>query len=106
MSRRDSDRVDPAQDPARVRAFFVHPDWARRGIGAAILHASETAILAFGFRHAVFVATLAGEPLYAAFGYEVEERYEVPNADAPMLPVVRMIKRFELAEPRVQPRDL
>lgn len=86
--------LDPACDPARVRAFFVHPDWARRGIGRGILEACEKALTAAGFREAVMVATLTGEALYAAMGYAVEERYEVPLADGLMLPVVRMRKGF------------
>ncbi len=86
--------LDPAREPARIRAFFVHPDWARRGIGRSILSACESAICAAGFRDAVLVATLAGEPLYASFGYSVTERYEIPLSDGLMLPVVRMVKSF------------
>lgn len=86
--------LDPIHDPARIRAFFVHPDWARRGIGRSILFACESAIRAAGFRAAILVATLAGEPLYASFGYAVAERYEVPLADNLALPVVRMVKSF------------
>ena len=86
--------LDPAHDPARIRAFFVHPDWARRGIGRLVLSACESAICAAGFRDAVLVATLAGEPLYASFGYTVVERYEVPLSNGLKLPVVRMAKRF------------
>jgi GNAT superfamily N-acetyltransferase len=85
--------LDPKSDPARVRAFFVHPDWARRGIGRLLLTACETAIAAAGFRDVMLVATLAGEPLYAAFGYAIAERYEAPLADGLTLPVVRMVKR-------------
>ena len=86
--------LDPAHAPARIRAFFVHPDWARRGIGRLILSACESAICPAGFRDAVLVATLAGEPLYASFGYTVAERYEVPLSDSLTLPVVRMAKSF------------
>ncbi|MEP7015641.1 MAG: GNAT family N-acetyltransferase [Verrucomicrobiota bacterium] len=91
----ENDLLDPARDPARVRAFFVHPDWARRGVGRSILTACEAAIRAAGFHDAVLVATLAGEPFYASFGYSVAERYEVPLSDNLTLPVVRMIKRFD-----------
>jgi GNAT superfamily N-acetyltransferase len=58
--------LDPAWDAARVRAFFVHPTWARRGIGRSIMAACERAIIAAGFRKVDIVATLAGEPLYRA----------------------------------------
>ena len=86
--------LDPAHDPARIRAFFVHPDWARRGIGRLVLSACESAICAAGFRDAVLVATLAGEPLFGSFGYTVAERYEVALSDSLTLPVVRMAKTF------------
>ncbi len=90
----DESVLDPAREPARIRAFFIHPDWARRGIGRAILAACEAAICAAGFREAVMVATLAGEPLYAACGYTVVERYEISLAGGLTLPGVRMVKRF------------
>jgi N-acetylglutamate synthase-like GNAT family acetyltransferase len=86
--------LDPAHDAARIRAFFVHPECARRGIGRLILTRCEEAIQAAGFREAIMVATLAGEPLYAACGYAVVERYEVPLSKGLLLPVVRMGKRF------------
>ena len=87
--------IDPAREPARIRAFFIHPDWARRGIGSAILAACESAIIAAGFPNAELVATLAGEPLYAAFAYGVVERYEVPLPGGLTLPVVKMRKQLQ-----------
>jgi GNAT superfamily N-acetyltransferase len=93
--------LDPARDSARIRAFFVHPDWARRGISRAILTACERAICGAGFRDAVLVATLAGEPLYASCGYNVAERYEVPLSGGLTLPVVRMFKSFKSNEPNI-----
>jgi GNAT superfamily N-acetyltransferase len=86
--------LNPQVDPARIRAFFVHPDWARRGIGRSILLHCETAAIAAGFHHAELVATLTGEPLYARFGYAVVERYEAPMTNGLGLPVVRMAKRL------------
>jgi GNAT superfamily N-acetyltransferase len=86
--------LDWRHDSARIRAFFVHPDWARRGIGKAILKACEEAIIAAQFSKADLVATLAGESLYAAFGYIAVERYEIPMAYGLTLPVVRMKKSF------------
>jgi GNAT superfamily N-acetyltransferase len=85
--------LDPQCDAARVRAFFVHPAWARRGIGRAIMMECERAILAAGFQKVEIVATLAGEPLYASFGYAVVERYEIAMNSGLMLPVVRMSKQ-------------
>jgi GNAT superfamily N-acetyltransferase len=96
----DRDRVgedpalDPRSDPARIRAFFVHPGWARKGIGRSILIACEHGALAAGFKTAELSATLAGEPLYAKFGYLAAERSEIPMAGGLGLPVVRMTKRL------------
>lgn len=84
--------LDPQRDAARVRAFFVHPAWARRGIGRSIMTACEQAIVEAHFRTVDIVATLAGEPLYASFGYAVVERYGIPMAGGLSLPVVRMTK--------------
>jgi len=87
--------LDPQKEPARVRAFFVHPRWARRGIGRALLLACEAAIREAGFREIMMVATLAGEPLYAAFGYQVSARFEIPLAGGLTIAAVRMGKRVE-----------
>lgn len=84
--------LNPARDPARLRAFFVHPEWARRGLGRAIVAHCEHEIRDAGFGRVELVATLSGEPLYAACGYEVVERYEVPLQGTLGLPVVRMRK--------------
>jgi len=89
----EDELLDPQRDAARIRAFFVHPNWARRGIGRSIMAACEDAIVRAGFRTVEIVATLAGEPLYAAFGYAVTERYEHPLAQGLSLPAVRMSKR-------------
>jgi GNAT superfamily N-acetyltransferase len=89
---REDALLDPQRDAARVRAFFVHPAWARRGIGRSIMAACERAILESGFRMVDIVATLAGEPLYASFGYTVVERYDIAMARGLSLPVVRMTR--------------
>jgi predicted N-acetyltransferase YhbS len=86
--------LDPETEPARIRAFFVHPSWARRGVGSQIMRASESAALAAGFTHLELVATLPGEPLYEAFGYVAVERVEAPLADGQTLPGARMRKRI------------
>jgi GNAT superfamily N-acetyltransferase len=91
--RLDADaELNPASDPARVRAFFVHPAWERRGLGRALLEASEAAIRAAGFARVELAATLAGEPLYARFGYAVAERYDAPMPGGLTIAVVRMTK--------------
>ena len=86
--------LDPLQDAARIRAFFVHPEHARHGLGRAILVACEDAIRAARFRSIELVATLPGVPFYRAFDYETGERYEVPLVNGLSLPVVRMSKNL------------
>jgi N-acetylglutamate synthase-like GNAT family acetyltransferase len=88
--------LDPARDAARIRAFFVHPQWARRGIGLSILKACEQAAIQAGFQKMELVATLAGELLYASHGYAVIKRYESPMTDGLNLPVVHMAKSFKV----------
>ena len=89
---REPELLDPAMDAAKIRAFFIHPDFARRGIGSKILEASEGAARAAGFSHFEMGATLTGVPLYLARGYQVVERIEVPLPNGHTLPVVRMAK--------------
>ena len=91
----DADSVlDPARDPARVRAFFVHPACARRGIAAALMRHCEQAAADAGFKTMELVATLAGEPLYAAFGFAAIEHFEIPLSGSLTMPVVRMGKNI------------
>ena len=92
--------LDPAREAARVRAFFVHPDWARRGVGRTLLEVCEAGIKRANFTRVELVATLAGEPLYARFGYQAVERYAVPMRDGLTLPVVRMTKQLAGARDR------
>ena len=84
--------LNPQTDAARVRAFFVHPSWERRGIGRALLEASEEAIRKAGFQRIELAATLAGEPLYVRHGYAVAERYDAPMPGGLTIGVVRMTK--------------
>ena len=70
----------------------MHPELARQGIGRSILEECEEAIRAAQFSTVDLVATLSGEPLYAAFGYNVMERYEIPLAGEVKLSVVKMSK--------------
>jgi GNAT superfamily N-acetyltransferase len=91
----DPDNVlDPARDPARIRAFFVHPACARRGIAAALMRHCEQAAADAGFKTMELVATLAGEPLYAASGFAAIERFEIPLSSSLTMPVVRMSKHI------------
>ena len=74
---RDDALLDPRSEPAKIRAFFVHPDAARKGIGRAILELCETAAKVAGFKSAEMMATLPGVPLYEACGYERLEHVDV-----------------------------
>jgi GNAT superfamily N-acetyltransferase len=89
---REDELLDPATDAAKIRAFFVHPDWARRGIGSRILTACENAAVQAGFRRFELGATLTGERLYRQKGYAEIERLEVPLANGARLPIIRMSK--------------
>jgi GNAT superfamily N-acetyltransferase len=86
--------LDPEQDAAKIRAFFVHPKWVRRGIGSMILDACEKAAVAAGFTRCEMGATLTGVPLYRARGYVALEKLEAPLANGESLTVVRMEKRM------------
>lgn len=89
---REDALLDPGKDAAKIRAFFVHPEWARRGIGSRILEVCERAAEAGGFRRFEMGATLTGVPMYRARGYVESERIEVPLANGASLSVVHMSK--------------
>jgi GNAT superfamily N-acetyltransferase len=75
---RQSELLDPATDAARIRAFFVHPDFDRKGLARALLARCEAAAAAAGFRATELMATLTGVPFYRAHGYVGGERVEFP----------------------------
>ena len=86
----DERLLDPATEPARVRAMFVRGDWTRRGLGRAILDACERAARAERFKKLVLGATLPGEPLYRAFGFREIERFTVTMPDGVSVEAVAM----------------
>jgi GNAT superfamily N-acetyltransferase len=90
---REDALLDPSRDAAKIRAFFIHPDWARCGVGTALLDACERAARAGGFRRFEMGATLTGVKLFGARGYREVERIEVPIGEGMRLPVVRMEKQ-------------
>lgn len=83
-------RLDPASEAARIRAFFVHPSVARRGLGRRLLVHCEAAAVAAGFRRAELMATLPGEPLYRAVGYSALECVAHLLPDGQAVAFVRM----------------
>jgi GNAT superfamily N-acetyltransferase len=87
-------RLDPASDPARIRAFFVHPDWARRGLGRRLYDACASAAGAAGFRALELMATLPGVPLYHTLGFEALERVEMALPGGVVVPLVRMNRQL------------
>ncbi len=89
---REDALLDPLHDPAKIRAFFIHPAWARRGIGGMILETCETAAKSEGFTRLEMGATLTGVPFYEVKGYVALEHLAVPLADGESLPIVRMAK--------------
>lgn len=91
-SGRNAALLDPLTDAARIRAIFVHPDWARRGLGSLVLQHCESEAQRAGFRRLEMGSTLTGAPLYRLRGYVELERVDVPLPNGEVLPVIRMAK--------------
>ena len=84
--------LDPIKEPARIRAFFVHPDWARKGVGSRLLAHCEDEAIAAGFTRFTLGATLPGVPFYENIGYTAVARREVSLSNGSVLPIVVMKK--------------
>jgi GNAT superfamily N-acetyltransferase len=95
FAHREDSLLDPARDAAKIRAFFVHPQWARRGIATLLLEACERAARAAGFTRLEMGSTLSGVAFYRAKGYAALENLQVPLSNGEMLPIVRMAKEFK-----------
>jgi GNAT superfamily N-acetyltransferase len=91
-SGRSAALLDPATDAARVRAMYTHPDYVRQGVGRKILVVCERAAILSGFKRTELMATLAGEPLYRACGYEVIEPHTSTTSKGVRIPLLRMGK--------------
>lgn len=91
---REAGLLDPASDAARIRAFFVHPGWARRGVGRALLRRCEEEAAAQGFRALELMATLPGVRLYQALGYVGDERVIYDLGDGVTIAFVPMRKEL------------
>jgi len=99
---RDATELDPAKDAARIRAFFIHPDFARRGLGTLMLERCEQDAMAHGFTRFELMATLPGVRLYAARGYVAGDRIEWPVGGGVAIPFVPMSKQALTAPWRVE----
>jgi GNAT superfamily N-acetyltransferase len=91
-SGRDAAELDPAVDAAKIRAFFVDPAYARRGLGSAILERCESEARACGFRRYEMMATLPGARLYARYGYTGTERVQYEVQPGVMIEFIPMSK--------------
>lgn len=96
-TRREDSLLNPTCDAAKIRAFFVHPKFARRGIGSLILQACEDAAQAAGFTRLEMGATLSGVDFYKAKGYVAIENLAVPLGNGENLPIVKMTKEIRHA---------
>jgi GNAT superfamily N-acetyltransferase len=95
---RDSAMLDPARDPARVRAMYTLPAFTRRGVGRLILSLCESAAAAEGFTRLELMSTLSGLPLYTSAGFEVIEEVEDASGGV-LVPLLRMGKRVAGTDP-------
>jgi GNAT superfamily N-acetyltransferase len=87
--------LDPAVDAARIRAFFVHPDWARRGLASQLYATCARAAAAAGFHRFELMATLPGEPLYRALGFTDIEHVALTLRNGIAVPLIRMTRTIE-----------
>lgn len=90
MKGAEDPRLDPTVDAARIRAFFVHPRWARQGLARRLYAECSRAAWMAGFRSFELVATSPGEPLYTALGFTVMERDSTQLPGGVGVPFARM----------------
>ncbi len=90
---REDELLDPLRDAAKIRAFFIHPAWARQGIGGMILEACEAAARAVGFTRYEMGATLTGAKLFGVKGYVAVKPISIPLINGEVLPVIHMERR-------------
>ena len=89
---REPRALDPATEPARIRAMYTDPDFTRQGVGRLVLQLCEDAASDAGFKSATMMATMAGVPLYRACGYAEVDAPITANIDGVEVPLVRMAK--------------
>jgi GNAT superfamily N-acetyltransferase len=90
---REEALLDPLRDAAKIRAFFIHPEWARHGVGSMILEACENAAKSAGFTRYEMGATLTGAKLFGARGYVAVKPISIPLVNGESLPVIHMEKQ-------------
>jgi GNAT superfamily N-acetyltransferase len=90
---RDANPLVPGRDPAKVRAMYTHPGFARRGVGRLVLRRCEESAAAEGFTALDLMATLSGLPLYLSAGFVAVEQVVEPGGGVPV-PLVRMRKEL------------
>lgn len=86
--------LDPLTDAARIRAFFVHPGWARKGLGRMLISLCENEAVENGFKYMELGATLPGEPLYTALGYKRISEMIAYMPDGEYIAVIKMAKQL------------
>ena len=91
----DARLLDPATEPARVRAMFVRDDWSRRGLGRRILEECESAARREGFRELALMSTMPGVPLYLSYGFVKHDDVDIPLPDGLTVPGATMTKPVE-----------
>ena len=93
---RNAALLDPAKDAARIRAMYTHPDFVRRGVGRMVVSLCESAARAEGFARIELAATMAGEPLYRACGYQPAEKFVDGRGGAPV--AILMMSKVRVPE--------
>jgi ribosomal protein S18 acetylase RimI-like enzyme len=99
---RDATELDPATDAAKIRAFFIHPDFARQGLGSQLLERCERDAAAHGFTRFELMGTLPGVRLYAARGYTAAAAIEWPLGGGLTIKFVPMSKLAPPAPYRIE----
>ncbi len=93
-SSRDVGYIDPQSEPAKIRAFFIHPDHARKGIARGILARCEEEARAYGFRELELAATLPGIEFYKSCGFSERGKFDLELVEGVKLPLVPMRKEL------------
>lgn len=92
-SERDATQLHPETEAAKIRAFFVDPNHARRGLGKMLLEHCESAAIERGFTTLELMSTMPGKPFYAAMGYVAGEQVDYPVTDGVKIEFVPMTKK-------------